>query len=187
MCTKNRCGWALSEPNLTYHDTEWGVPLHDDNALFEKLILDGMQAGLSWVTILKKKANFRVAFDNFDIDKILTYDEQKIEELMNDSGIIRNRLKIHSVVTNAYAFRAVQAEYGSFDNFLWGYVGGKPIINSWNTQGEVPTSTPLSDRVSKDMKKLGFKFVGTTIIYAYMQAVGVVNDHLTSCFLYSGK
>ncbi len=183
----NRCTWALTEPNMIYHDTEWGVPIHDDHALFEKLILEGMQAGLSWTTILKKKDNFRRAFDNFDINKILTYDEKKIEELMQDSGIIRNRLKINSVITNAIAFQNVQAEYGSFDKFLWGYVDGKPIINSWTNPEDVPASTPLSDRISKDMKKLGFKFVGTTIIYAYMQAVGIVNDHTSNCFLYKGR
>ncbi len=184
---KPRCGWALTEPNLTYHDTEWGVPQHDDNALFEKLILDGMQAGLSWEIILKKKENFRRAFDNFDIDKILAYDDEKIESLMQDSGIIRNRLKIKSVVTNAKAFREVQARYGSFDKFLWDYVDGEPIANSFHTLADVPTSTPLSDRISKDMKKLGFKFVGTTIIYAYIQAVGLVNDHTKDCFLYKGR
>lgn len=183
----NRCGWALTEPNITYHDTEWGVPLHDDNLLFEKLILDGMQAGLSWETILKKKDNFRKAFYNFNVDKILTYDQEKIDSLMQDTGIIRNRLKIQSVITNARAFREVQSKYGSFDVFLWSYVDGKPIINSWETLTDVPTSTPLSDKISKDMKKLGFKFVGTTIIYAYIQAVGLVNDHTKNCFLYKGQ
>lgn len=184
---KHRCGWALTEPNRSYHDNEWGVPQHDDNALFEKLILDGMQAGLSWVTILKKKDNFRKAFDNFDIDKILTYDAAKIESLMQDSGIIRNRLKIESVITNARAFRLVQEKYGSFDKFLWDFVNYTPIINSWNTMSDMPASTPLSDKISKELKKLGFKFVGTTIIYAYMQAVGLVYDHPKDCYLYKGN
>jgi len=180
-----RCAWAGDdELYQKYHDVEWGRPLHDDHRLFEMLVLEGMQAGLSWITILRKRENFRRAFDNFQLDKILRYDSEKIEDLMNDAGIIRNRLKILSVITNAKAFREVQNEYGSFDAFLWRYVDHKPIQNHWRTMSEVPATTDLSDQISKDMKKRGFKFVGSTIIYAYMQSIGMVNDHTTDCFVF---
>lgn len=180
---KNRSAWAGDdELYCQYHDQEWGVPLHDDVRLFEMLVLEGMQAGLSWITILRKRENFRKAFDGFDIDKILDYDEDKLNTLIRDAGIIRNRLKILSVLTNAKAFRAMQEEFGSFDAYLWAYVNGEPILNYWNDMSEVPAQTDLSDRISKDLKKRGFKFVGSTIIYAYMQAVGLVNDHTADCF-----
>lgn len=180
-----RCAWAKGELYEKYHDKEWGKPIHDDKRLFEMLVLEGMQAGLSWITILRKRENFRIAFDNFDIDKILTYDDNKIQSLLQDEGIIRNRLKIQSVITNAKAFQEIQKEYGSFDNFLWSYVDNKVIKNSWQTVQQIPTKTELSDKISKDLKKRGFQFVGSTIIYAYMQSVGLVNDHTTDCFLYN--
>lgn len=184
----NRCAWVTNdEKYIDYHDKEWGKPLHDDNRLFEMLILEGMQAGLSWITVLKKREAFRVAFDNFDIEKILKYDDNKIEELMQNKEIIRNQLKITSVIQNAKAFRNVQKQYGSFDAFLWAYVDNEPIINSWEKLSDVPVTTDLSDSISKDMKKLGFKFVGSTIIYAYLQATGVVNDHTKDCFIYHSK
>ena len=177
-----RCAWAgEDELYCRYHDEEWGIPVHDDGRLFEMLNLEGAQAGLSWITILRKRENYRRAFDRFDVDKILKYDDDKLEELMQDAGIVRNRLKIQSVLINARAFRAVQEEYGSFDNFLWSYVEGTPICNHWSDISEVPAKTELSDRISKDLKKRGFKFVGSTIVYAYMQAVGMVNDHICSC------
>lgn len=180
-----RCSWTgADELYQKYHDNEWGKPLHDDNKLFEMLILEGMQAGLSWITILRKRENFRKAFDNFNIDKILKYNDKKIETLMQDAGIIRNRLKIQSVIVNAKAFLDVQKEYGSFDTFLWSYVDNKPIQNCFHTIQEVPAKTDLSDKISKDLKKRGFKFVGSTIVYAYMQSIGMVNDHTTDCFLY---
>lgn len=177
-----RCGWA-GEDQLycRYHDEEWGVPIHDDRRLFEMLTLEGAQAGLSWITILRKRENYRRAFDGFDIDKILEYGEDKLGALLSDAGIVRNRLKIQSVMTNARAFRAIQREYGSFDSFLWGYVDGEPIINSWADLAQIPAKTELSDRISADLKRRGFKFVGSTIIYAYMQSVGMVNDHITGC------
>lgn len=186
MCeNKIRCAWAGDEEIYQkYHDLEWGRPLHDERRLFEMLILEGMQAGLSWITILKKRENFRKAFDNFDIDKIQQYDDQKIQELLQDKGIIRNRLKIQAAVTNARAFREVQEEFGSFDVFLWSFVNNKPIQNRWKTVSEVPAKTDLSDEISKILKKRGFKFVGSTIIYAYMQSVGMVNDHVADCFVY---
>ena len=177
----DRCGWANKELDIEYHDTQWGKPCYDDDELFEMLILEGFQAGLSWTTILNKRENFRKAFDKFNYKKIAKYNEKKFEELMLNEGIIRNKLKIHSSVINANKFIEVQSEFGSFSKYLWGFVNNKPIINKWKTLQEVPASTELSDRISKDMKKRGFKFVGTTIIYAYLQAVGVVNDHLTSC------
>lgn len=177
-----RCDWAGDdELYCRYHDEDWGVPVHDDKKLFEMLILEGAQAGLSWITILRKRENYRKAFDDFDIDKILEYDERKFEELLNDEGIVRNRLKIRSVVENAKAFRAVQEEYGSFDNYLWSYVGGTPICNNWKDMAELPAKTELSDQISKDLKKRGFKFIGSTIVYAYMQSVGLVNDHMITC------
>ena len=178
-----RCAWA-GEDKLyqRYHDEEWGIPVHDDGKLFEMLILEGAQAGLSWITILRRRDNYRKAFDGFDIDTILTYDEHKLEELRQDEGIIRNRLKIQSVVTNAKAFRAVQKEYGSFDKFIWAYVDGKPIINKWSDISQLPAETKLSATISKELKKRGFKFVGPTIVYAYMQAIGMVDDHTMDCF-----
>lgn len=179
-----RCAWAgEDELYCRYHDEEWGVPCHEDRKLFEMLNLEGAQAGLSWITILRKRENYRRAFDGFDIDKILAYDNNKVEELLQNAGIVRNRLKIQSVITNAKAFRAVQEEFGSFHSYLWSYVGGTPIRNHWKDMSEIPARTELSDRISKDLKKRGFKFVGSTIVYAYMQAVGLVNDHLAYCFL----
>ena len=181
-----RCAWCTGdEIYQKYHDLEWGRPLHDDNRLFEMLILEGMQAGLSWLTILKKREAFRKAFDNFDIEKIIEYDDCKIEALMQNKDIIRNRLKIQSVKQNAICFKKVQSMHGSFDSFIWNYVGNNPIINSWDKISSIPASTNLSDKISKDMKKLGFKFIGSTIIYAYMQSIGMVNDHTTDCFLYN--
>lgn len=183
-----RCAWAGDdELYCRYHDEEWGVPVHEDTKLFEMLILEGAQAGLSWITILRKRENYRRAFDQFDIDKILNYDKKNVELLMQDAGIVRNRLKIQSVITNASAFRAVQEEYGSFDRYLWAYVDGTPIVNSWRDGSELPARTELSDRISRDLKKRGFKFVGSTIIYAYMQSIGMVNDHTADCFLYVGN
>ena len=179
-----RCGWARTEPNITYHDTEWGVPLHDDQRLFEFLILEGAQAGLSWETILKKRDAYRKAFDDFDPARVARYNAKKLERLMNDTGIVRNRLKIESAVTNALAFLDVQKEAGSFDAYIWRFVDGKPRVNSLQGLGDVPTSTAQSDAMSKDLKKRGFRFVGTTICYAFMQATGMVNDHAVSCFRY---
>lgn len=176
-----RCGWAGSDPvYVAYHDQEWGVPLHDDQRLFELLILEGAQAGLSWITVLKRREGYRRAFDNFDPARVATFDGEKQAELLVDAGIIRNRLKIDSAVTNARAFLDVQAAFGSFDAYLWRFVDGHPLQN--RRQGAVPASTPLSDRLSKDLKQRGFRFVGTTICYAYMQAVGMVNDHTVDCF-----
>ncbi len=185
---KERCAWAGDdELYCRYHDEEWGVPLHDERRLFEMLCLEGAQAGLSWLTILRKRENYRKAFDNFEIDKILKYDEKKIEELLQDAGIVRNRLKIRAVIENAKAFRQVQVEYGSFDAYIWSYVEGTPIQNNWQEPGEVPANTELSDSISKDLKKRGFKFVGSTIVYAYMQSIGMVNDHTTNCFCRGSK
>jgi DNA-3-methyladenine glycosylase I len=177
-----RCPWASTPLGIAYHDREWGVPVHDDRLLFEFLILEGAQAGLSWSTILNKRQNFRRAFDNFDAKKIAKYDSRKIKALLSDAGIIRNRLKIHSAIQNAKAFLAVKTESDSFDAYLWRFVGGKPIRNSWRTMKRVPARTAESDAMSKDLSRRGFKFVGSTICYAFMQAVGMVNDHLTSCY-----
>jgi DNA-3-methyladenine glycosylase I len=186
MDNKKRCQWVpLDNPlYVKYHDEEWGVPIHDDRLLFEFLVLEGMQAGLSWLTILRKRENFRTAFDHFNPREIALYNEKKIEELMQNGGIIRNRLKIVSAVQNAKAFLDVQAEFGSFDSFIWQFVEGKPIINQWKTLKEIPAKTPLSDTISKELKKRGFRFVGSTIIYAHMQATGMVNDHTIDCFRY---
>lgn len=185
MCEKIRCSWAGELPiYIDYHDNEWGRPVHDDNKLFEMLILEGMQAGLSWITVLKKRKAFREAFDGFDPDKVALYDEKKIRELLANEGIIRNRLKVNAAVTNANAFLDVQKKYGSFDKFIWEYVKRTPIRNHWEKMAEVPAKTTLSDQISKDLKKMGFKFVGSTIIYAFMQAIGMVNDHVTNCFVY---
>ncbi|MCP4566591.1 MAG: DNA-3-methyladenine glycosylase I [FCB group bacterium] len=169
---------------IEYHDLEWGVPLHDDRALFEFLILEGAQAGLSWSTVLKKREGYRAAFDNFDMVKIAAYDADKISELLDNPGIIRNRLKIISAIGNAKAALAAVEEFGSLDAFIWQYVGGRPLVNSWKTLRDIPAKTDLSDKMSKDLRKRGFKFVGSTICYAYMQAVGMVNDHTVDCFRY---
>jgi DNA-3-methyladenine glycosylase I len=181
-----RCPWAGTEPlYLRYHDEEWGVPRYDDNQLFELLILEGMQAGLSWITILKKRESYRLAFDHFHAWKIAAYDNKKAAELLNNPGIIRNRLKIAAAIGNAQAFLNVQTEFGSFSKYIWQFVGNSPKINSWKGISEIPTRTDESDQMSKDLYKRGFKFVGSTICYAFMQAVGMVNDHLMDCFRYS--
>ena len=179
------CGWIGSDLMNTYHDEEWGVPLHDDQKLFEALVLDGAQAGLSWETILKKREGYRRAFDNFDPKLVALYDDAKAEELRQDAGIVRNRLKIASAIRNARAFLEVQKEFGSFDAYLWSFVGGKPIVNSWTSSDQIPATSEVSDTLSKDLKSRGFNFVGSTIIYAAMQALGMVNDHLVTCFRYS--
>lgn len=179
-----RCDWAKNDLAVAYHDAEWGVPQHDDRKLFEFLILEGAQAGLSWDTVLRKRENYRAAFDDFDAEKIVRYDERKCAELLNNEGIIRNRLKIASAVRNAREFLKVKDEFGSFDSYIWSFVDGKPIKNSWENLREVPASTPISDAMSKDLKKRGFNFVGSTIMYAFMQATGMINDHLVSCFRY---
>lgn len=179
-----RCTWATNDLNIAYHDAEWGVPVHDDRLLFEFLILEGAQAGLSWDTILRKRENYRAAFDNFDAAKVARYSDAKCAKLILNEGIIRNRLKIASSVRNAKAFLAVQKEFGSFDKYIWGFVGGKPIVNKLKNHGDVPAKTEISDAISKDLKKRGFNFVGSTIMYAFMQATGMVNDHLVSCFRY---
>jgi DNA-3-methyladenine glycosylase I len=180
-----RCAWATSDPLLAaYHDAEWGVPLHDDRALFEFLILEGAQAGLSWLTILKKRAAYRTAFDNFDIAKVARYRDAKIAKLLADAGIVRNRLKIHGAVQNARACLAVSKEFGSFHEYLWQFTGAKPIQNHWEQSKQLPARTEISDAMSKDLKKRGFTFVGSTICYAFMQATGMVNDHLVTCFRY---
>ncbi len=180
---KTRCAWAGTDPlYIDYHDREWGVPLHDDRRLFEMLILEGAQAGLSWITILRKREAFREAFDRFDPLKVAAYGPERIEELLRNPGIIRNRLKIHSAVQNARAFLKVREEFGSFDGYLWQFVDGHPLQNRWTRGQPIPSRTPESDSLSKDLKKRGFKFVGSTICYAFMQAVGMVNDHLTDCF-----
>lgn len=180
-----RCAWAGDLPlSIHYHDHEWGRPVFEDKKLFEMLILEGMQAGLSWNTVLKKRAAFREAFDGFDPAKVALYDEAKVRALLANEGIIRNRLKVNAAVTNARAFLDVQKKYGSFHQFIWAYVDGTPIRNHWEKMEDIPANTPLSDQISRDLKKLGFRFVGSTIIYAFMQAVGMVNDHVTSCFVY---
>lgn len=185
MEKKNRCPWADdSAIYMAYHDEEWGRPERDERKLFEMLILEGAQAGLSWITVLKKRDSYRAAFDNFDPEKIARYDEAKVEELMANPGIIRNRLKIQATITNAQAFLKFTREHGSFSAMLWRYVNDTPIINHLTSLENAVASTPLSDQISKDLKKLGFKFVGSTIIYAFMQAIGMVNDHLTDCFVY---
>lgn len=185
MHNKTRCSWAGELPIYQdYHDQEWGRPLHDDQRLFEMLVLEAMQAGLSWLTVLKKRAALRRAFDGFDPAKVARYDEAKIQQLLADPAIIRNRLKIRAAVTNAQAFLKVQEKYGSFDAFLWAYVDGKPIQNHREKISQIPARTPLSDRISADLKKMGFKFVGSTIMYAFMQSTGMVNDHVKDCFVY---
>jgi DNA-3-methyladenine glycosylase I len=176
-----RCPWAATEPNITYHDEEWGVPVHHDRTLFEFLILEGAQAGLSWTTILKKRANYRKAFDGFRAEKIARYGPRQVQRLLSDAGIVRNRLKIAATIQNAKAFLAVQEEFGSFDAYVWSFVGGKPKQNRWRQMSQVPARTAESDAMSRDLLRRGFKFVGSTICYAFMQATGMVNDHLVSC------
>jgi DNA-3-methyladenine glycosylase I len=177
-----RCSWASGEPSITYHDTEWGVPVHDDRVLFEFLTLEGAQAGLSWVTILRKREHYRRAFGGFDPERVARYTPARIERLLQDPGIVRHRGKLESTVSNARAFLAVQREMGSFDAYLWGLAGGAPRVNRWRTTREIPARTELSDALSRDLKRRGFRFVGSTICYAFLQAVGVVNDHTTGCF-----
>ena len=176
-----RCGWANKDSEREYHDNEWGVPSHDDSYIFEMLILEGFQAGLSWVTILNKRENFRKAFDNFDYNKIKDYKQDKIDELLQNDGIIKNKLKVNSTVVNAESFIKVQEEFGSFSNYIWGFVDNKRIVNQWQEMKELPAKTELSDKISKDMKKRGFKFVGSTIIYSFLQAVGIIDDHIVTC------
>lgn len=180
---KSRCKWCGTDPlYMEYHDTEWGVPVFNDDKLFEFLILETFQAGLSWITILRKRENFRKAFDNFDYKKIANYSVAKYEELLLDAGIIRNKLKIKATISNAVAFMEVQNEFGSFSKYIWKFTNEKPIVNKWNDMKELPATTELSDIISRDLKKRGFKFVGSTVIYAHMQATGMVNDHVTDCF-----
>lgn len=183
MC--NRCDWANGNSRMmTYHDTEWGVPLHDDRRLFEFLVLEGFQAGLSWQIVLNKREAFREAFDGFDPDRVARYDETKLNELIQNAAIIRNRQKLAACVTNARCFNTIREEFGSFDAYIWGFTDAKPIVNSFTRMEEVPAKTELSDKISADMKKRGFRFTGSTIVYAHMQATGMVNDHLTTCFRY---
>ena len=183
--SKKRCAWPGSDDLMVaYHDDEWGVPLHDDRKLFEFLVLEGFQAGLSWRTILNKRENFRAAFDGFDIERITRYRQPKIERLLKDAGIVRNRMKVEATVVNAKAFLKAQEEHGSFDRYIWQFVDGTPKQNRWRSMKQLPASTPASDRMSKDLKDRGFKFVGSTICYAFMQAVGMVNDHVVTCFRY---
>lgn len=183
MC--KRCTWCGEEPiYVDYHDKEWGVPLHDENQLFEFLILEGAQAGLSWITILKKRDAYRKAYHDFDVEKVARFNSRSVERLLNNAGIVRNRLKIEASITNARAYLDIQDEYGSFDKYIWEYVNGKPIQNKFKTLKQIPASTSLSDTISKDLKKRGFKFVGSTIVYAFMQATGMVNDHVADCYRY---
>ena len=186
MNTKNRCGWCKGDSLYeAYHDLEWGVPVKDDATIFEFLILETFQAGLSWITILRKRENFRLAFDHFDYRKIAKYDETKIEALLQNEGIVRNKLKVHATVSNAVAFMQVQKEFGSFSDYIWGFVNGKPIKNKVEHYKKAPATTAISDALSKDLKKRGFKFVGSTVVYAHMQATGMVNDHEVGCFRYA--
>jgi len=182
--TKQRCTWASDDLSVAYHDTEWGVPVHDDRVLFEFLILEGAQAGLSWITILKKRAAYRAAFDAFDPRKVARYDEARIALLLANDGIVRNRLKIRAAVQNAQSFLAVQKEFGTFDQYIWQFTGGRPLQNRWKEHQQMPAKTAQSDAMSKDLAKRGFKFVGSTICYAFMQATGMVNDHVVTCFRY---
>ncbi|MEN8138492.1 MAG: DNA-3-methyladenine glycosylase I [Bacteroidota bacterium] len=179
---KKRCEWVSKDQiYIDYHDNEWGKPIHEDDKLFEFLILETFQAGLSWLTVLKKRENFRKAFDNFNFEKVSKYDESKYEELISNAGIIRNKLKIRAAISNAKSFIKVREEFGTFNKYIWAFVDNKPIVNQWRNINEVPATTPLSDRVSKDLKKRGFKFVGPTVVYAHMQATGMVNDHTLDC------
>jgi DNA-3-methyladenine glycosylase I len=179
-----RCAWAVGEASIRYHDQEWGVPVHDDRTLFEFLILEGAQAGLSWSTILNKRDNYRRAYQKFDPRRVARYDRRKVADLLADPGIVRNRLKIHASIENAQAFLRVQKEFGSFDRYIWQFIGGQPRVNRWKASRQLPARTLESDRMSQDLKKRGFRFVGSTICYAFMQAVGMVNDHLVGCFRY---
>jgi DNA-3-methyladenine glycosylase I len=179
-----RCRWAVTALSIPYHDTEWGVPLHDDQRLFEFLVLEGAQAGLSWETILRKREHYRAVFDDFDPARVARYTARKVENLLADSGIVRNRLKVESAISNARAFLDVQKEVGSFDAYVWRFIDGKPRVNKWTATSQVPAFTAQSDAMSKDLKKRGFRFVGSTICYAFMQATGMVNDHATNCFRY---
>ena len=188
MTDKIRCAWCGSDPlYMEYHDVEWGTPVYEDQKLFEFLILETFQAGLSWLTILRKRENFRKAFDSFDYNKVAKYKEEKIGELMMDAGIIRHAAKIKATITNAAAFMEVQKEFGSFSKYIWNFTAGKPIVNSWKTLTEVPATTPLSDQISRDLKQRGFKFVGSTVICAYMQATGMVDDHVAYCWKRTSK
>ena len=180
----NRCNWAKDEPNTTYHDKEWGRPQHDDTKLFEFLILEGAQAGLSWTTILKRRDGYRKAFSDFDVLKVSKYTQKRVERLLRDESIIRNKLKVNSAINNAKAFLKVQVEFGSFDKYLWGFVNHKPIKNKFKKLSDIPAFTEISEKLSKDLKKRGFNFVGPTICYALMQAIGMVNDHTTQCFMH---
>ena len=182
-----RCAWATNELSIRYHDEEWGVPVHDDRTLFEFLILEGAQAGLSWNTILNKRENYRRAFDGFDPKRVARYDQRKVKQLLGDAGIVRNKLKIAASIENAKAFLRVQEEFGSFDRYIWQFVGGKPRVNKWRSLKQLPARTPESDAMSKDLLRRGFKFAGSTICYAFMQATGMVNDHLVVCFRYQAK
>lgn len=185
---KTRCAWTTTDPlYLKYHDEEWGTPVHDDRKLFEMLILEGAQAGLSWITILRKRENYLKAFDNLDAKKIAKYDSKKVAQLLQNEGIIRNKLKVNAAIQNAKLFLEVQKEFGSFDKYIWQFVGRKPVKNKWETIKEVPPKTKESDAMSKDLKKRGFKFVGSTICYAFMQAVGMVNDHTVDCFRHNSR
>lgn len=180
---KTRCRWCSDDPvYISYHDEEWGVPIHDDRLLFEFLILEGAQAGLSWLTILKKRENYRKAFDHFDVKRVARYGQADMDRLLHDAGIVRNRLKIEAAIKNAQGVLAIQKEFGSFDAYVWGYVQGVPLQNCWKQMGDIPTKTAVSDLMSRDLKKRGFNFVGTTICYSFMQAVGLVNDHSEDCF-----
>lgn len=182
---KNRCGWCLGDPLYeAYHDQEWGVPVRDDQQLFEFLILETFQAGLSWITVLKKRENFRETFDQFDYTKIATYNEDKVVELLENPGIIRNKLKVRATISNAQRFIDIQKEFGTFNRFIWSFVNDTPVVNKWKNYKDCPATTPLSDLISKDLKNRGFKFTGSTVVYAFMQAVGMVNDHEVSCFRY---
>jgi len=184
--TIHRCGWCVGDSLYeAYHDAEWGVPVYDDDTLFEFLILETFQAGLSWITILRKRENFRKAFDNFDYKKVASYNQKKIDVLLHNAGIIRNKLKIKATITNAQSFMKIQEEFGSFSTYIWNFVEGKPIKNNLKKYNNAPANTPLSDVISKDLKKRGFKFVGSTVIYAHMQATGMVNDHEVDCFRYT--
>ncbi len=185
MSEIKRCAWAGKDPLMVeYHDTEWGVPLHDDRKIYEFLVLEGMQAGLSWATVLRKRENFRAAFRGFKPETVAAFGQQDLERLLSDAGIIRNRLKLEAAITNAQRFLAVQKEFGSFDRYIWDFLGGKPVRNRFRTLADIPATSPESDKISRDMKQRGFKFVGSTIVYSHMQATGMVNDHLVGCFRY---
>ena len=182
---KHRCGWVTDDPlYISYHDEEWGVPVYDDGRMFEFLVLETFQAGLSWITVLRKRENFRKAFDHFDYKKVASYNESKVEALLQDAGIIRNKAKINAAINNAQRYMEVQKEFGSFCNYLWAFTDDKVVLNQWKSISEVPAKTDLSDKISADLKKRGFKFVGSTTIYAHLQAAGIINDHEVSCFRY---